>query len=417
MKKTSNNPLSVLNFKLLWIGESISVLGDQFALIALPWLVLQLTGSSVALGTVLALMAIPRALFMLIGGAIVDKYSARDIMILSNILRFILVGILTALIFLNTIQIWMLFLFALLFGMSDAFYFPAQNSLVPQTLKKEQLQMGNTLIQGMAQISSLLGPALAGIIIGLLAKNNVEGTKNLTGIGAAFLIDTLSFLATIITSWLIRIPKNSNHQEENMWKSIKVAGLFVWNNPLFRLIFLIVMVLNFFIVGPFTVGVPVLVNNKFAEGATAYGIITATFGGGSLVGIILSGVLPKIRSRLFGPLIMVLIGLQGITLAFIAYSSSLPLTVFITSIMGVLSGYTNLLAFTWLQKRIPEALMGRVISLIMFASTGLIPVSSMLSGFLLTFSVTIVFLGAGVLTALFSFIMVLNPLLAKMGDD
>src|SRR5712664_2638975 len=70
-------PLSVRNFRLLWIGESISLLGDQFYMIALPWLVLQLTGSALALGTIMALASIPRALFMLIGGAFVDRFSPR----------------------------------------------------------------------------------------------------------------------------------------------------------------------------------------------------------------------------------------------------------------------------------------------------------------------------------------------------
>src|SRR5215470_10467588 len=86
------SPLGVRNFRLLWIGEGISLLGDQFYLIALPWLVLQLTGSALALGTILALASIPRAIFMLIGGAFVDRYSPRSVMIWSNAARFVLTG-------------------------------------------------------------------------------------------------------------------------------------------------------------------------------------------------------------------------------------------------------------------------------------------------------------------------------------
>src|SRR5919197_4754758 len=82
------SPLSVRNFRLLWIGEGISLLGDQFYLIALPWLVLQLTGSALALGTIMALASIPRALFMLVGGAFVDRFSPRTVMVASNAARF-----------------------------------------------------------------------------------------------------------------------------------------------------------------------------------------------------------------------------------------------------------------------------------------------------------------------------------------
>ena len=99
------SPLSVPNFRLLWIGEGISLLGDQFYLIALPWLVLQLTGSALALGTILALASVPRAVFMLIGGAFVDRYSPRTFMIWSNFARFVLVALLSVRVLTNTIRI------------------------------------------------------------------------------------------------------------------------------------------------------------------------------------------------------------------------------------------------------------------------------------------------------------------------
>src|SRR6187401_2806805 len=111
------SPLSVRNFRLLWIGESISLLGDQFYMIALPWLVLQLTGSALALGTVLALAGIPRALFMLIGGAFVDRFSPRAVMLMSNVARLVLVALLSALVVTNAIRIEMLYGFALAFGL------------------------------------------------------------------------------------------------------------------------------------------------------------------------------------------------------------------------------------------------------------------------------------------------------------
>jgi MFS family permease len=114
------------NFRLLWIGEGISLLGDQFYLIALPWLVLSLTGNPLAVGTVLAMAGIPRALFMLVGGALTDRFTPRKLMINSNLARMILTGLLAALVMANLIQLWMLYVSALLFGFVDAFFFPAQ---------------------------------------------------------------------------------------------------------------------------------------------------------------------------------------------------------------------------------------------------------------------------------------------------
>src|SRR6266496_6100822 len=211
------SPLSVRNFRLLWIGEGISLLGDQFYLVALPWLVLQLTGSALALGTIMALASIPRAVFMLLGGAFVDRYSPRSVMIWSNFARFVLVALLSVLVLMGTIGIEMLYVFALAFGLADAFYFPAQTAIVPQVLSEDQLQAGNTFVQGTAMLSGFLGPALAGGLIALLGHaataSNTPGTQ---GIGIAFGIDTLSFVASLLCLSLMRISsvtKQANKQQ------------------------------------------------------------------------------------------------------------------------------------------------------------------------------------------------------------
>src|SRR6266498_1924800 len=92
------NVLRIRNFRMLWIGEGISLLGDQFYMIALPWLVLLLTGNALTVGTVLATAGIPRALFMLVGGALTDRFTPRKLMISSNLARMVLTGLLAALV-------------------------------------------------------------------------------------------------------------------------------------------------------------------------------------------------------------------------------------------------------------------------------------------------------------------------------
>src|SRR5258708_10632228 len=168
-------------------------------MIALPWLVLQLTGSALALGTVLALAGIPRALFMLIGGAFVDRFSPRSVMIVSNFARLVLVALLSALVLTNNIRMEMLYAFALAFGLADAFYFPGQSAIVPQLLSKDQLQAGNTFVQGTAQLSLFLGPVLAGALIALLGHAATSDSAPSTqGIGIAFGIASLSLVASLL---------------------------------------------------------------------------------------------------------------------------------------------------------------------------------------------------------------------------
>src|SRR5215813_10825940 len=130
-EKPERGPMAVRNFRLLWSGETISLLGDQFYMLALSWLIIQLTGSGIAVGTVLMAGGIPRVLFMLVGGVMTDRMSPRTMMIVSNAVRGILTVILTLLVLTSTVQLWMLYVLAVAFGTADAFFHPAYMAIVP----------------------------------------------------------------------------------------------------------------------------------------------------------------------------------------------------------------------------------------------------------------------------------------------
>jgi MFS family permease len=102
----ARHPLFNRGFRYLWIGNTVSGCGDQFFLVALPWLILQLTGSGAVLGGIMMVEAIPRAALMLIGGAVTDRVSPRKIMILTAASRTFLVAALAALIWTNHVQVW-----------------------------------------------------------------------------------------------------------------------------------------------------------------------------------------------------------------------------------------------------------------------------------------------------------------------
>jgi MFS family permease len=413
-------PLSVRNFRLLWIGEGISLLGDQFYLIALPWLVLQLTGSALALGTVMALAGIPRALFMLVGGAFVDRFSPRAVMIASNLARLVLVALLSALVLTNNIRIEMLYVFALAFGLADAFYFPAQSAIVPQLLPEPQLQEGNVFVQGTAQLSLFLGPVLAGGLIALLGQTaSAAGTPSTLGTGIAFGLDTLSFVASLICLNLIRVPAVARQTgpQQDVIASIREGFAYVWNRSLLRVLFPVIVAINFLVMGPLFVGIPVLAATQLVEGAAAFGIIMSAFGGGALLGIVLSSVLPPLKPGQLGLLLLLSITFQGVAVAMMPLFSSTLVIAVIALLMGAANGYVKLIFFTWLQKRIPQELMGRVMSLLMFSSIGLAPVSNALAGAILQINLNMLFIGGGVLMAALSLLCILLPAARHMGTE
>ena len=395
--KPQTNVLAIRNFRLLWIGEGISLLGDQFHMIALPWLVLSLTGNALAVGTVMAMAGIPRALFMLVGGALTDRFTPRKLMIGSNAARMLLTGLLAGLVATNLIQLWMLYALALLFGLADAFFFPAQTSIVPQLVDADQLQQGNALIQGTATLSLLVGPILAGTAISWLDRGVARSTS---GIALAFAIDSLSFIASIITLSLMRIERSKAHAENTksgVIASIRQGLLYVWNDSTLKIVFPIVMGLNVLINGPVAVGIPVIARTRFAEGAAAFGLIMSLFGGGALVGTALAGTLPKPSNKWLGTVSLSVLSVMGIGLAAIGIAPTMYIAAAAGLMMGTANGYANILLITWLQQKVAPELTGRIMSLVMFAAIGLNPLSTALAGALIGLNVTVLLVCSGIL--------------------
>ncbi|HJL62019.1 MAG TPA: MFS transporter, partial [Pseudomonadales bacterium] len=188
------------NFLLLWAGSLISMVGDAFSMIALPWLVIQLTDNAFTLGTVMATAAIPRALFILVGGALADRFSPRRVIMDTKILYLVLVTMLSALVISESIEMWMVYVFALLIGAVGAFAFPAQSAILPQLVDKDELQVANSVMGGTAQICFLVGPALAGGLIVILSGGDLTNLSadsppdDLRAIGTVFAIDAITFM-------------------------------------------------------------------------------------------------------------------------------------------------------------------------------------------------------------------------------
>jgi MFS family permease len=417
-----SSPLNLLrnrNFRLLWVGEAISLLGDQFYLIALPWLVLQLTGDALAVGVVLALAGVPRALFMLVGGALTDRFSPRAVMLASNLLRMVLVALLSVLVIGGLIQLWMLYLLALAFGIIDAFFFPAQSAIVPRLVGKEQLQAANAVIQGTMQVSLFAGPVLAGTLIVLLG--NGQGGQDLDGIGLAFAIDALTFLASAVTLWMVRdggpagVPEDAG-EDESLLPAIAAGLRAVWNDAALRAFFLLIAVSNFLVNGPIIVGIPVLADTRFAEGAAAFGIIMSAYGGGSLMGTLLAGLLPRPPGRVMGVILGAIWSGLGLGVLALGLISTTPMAAVTAFAMGVANGYVVILFVTWLQRRTSEDMLGRMMSLLMLASVGLLPVSNVLTGALVGLNARALFVTAGGLMVILVFLSMLNPAVRAMEE-
>jgi MFS family permease len=399
--------MSLRDFRLLFSGATTSLLGDQFAFIATPWLVLKLTGDPLALGIVLALEGIPRSIFMLLGGAITDRISPRIIMLLSDIIRFVLTALMALAIFTGTVQIWMLYVFGLGFGLVSGFAIPAGNSIVPMLVEEQDLAAGNSMMMGTGQLVGFIGPTIAGILIGRFSQSPL-------GIGLAFGIDAVSFAVSAITLWIMRgggkrQVSSSSKQKENVWDSILAGMKYLWTEKPLRVMFMVMMALNFLFVGPILVGIPVLASQRLPEGAVAFGLLMSAYAGGNLAGYLLAGSLPRPTGKTMQILLISLLAGFGLALASFGFIRTTLVDFCLMLLLGVGNGYIGITLFTWIQTRTPREILGRMMSMIMLASTGLVPISQAASGALSKWSLTSLFAGAGAAILLVTFWTAIQP--------
>lgn len=411
------------DFCLLWGGEGVSLIGDQFYLIALPWLVLKLTGDAFAMGTVLALAAIPRALFMLVGGALTDRFSPRALMLASNLMRLALVASLALLTIAGGVELWMLYGFSLLFGLADAFFYPAQTSIIPRLVGQERLQTGNAIIQGTAQLSLFLGPVLAGTLISLLdgGATVAAGTPDMLGIGVAFAIDAATFVVSALALSFIRLAPlaaagGESRQEGGMFASIAEGLRVMWQDRVLRYYFVLIAAANLLITGPFSVGIPVLADREYSGGAAAFGLVLSVYGAGSLAGVVLAGLRKRPSARRFPALMLGLTAFMGVSLALLGTVTVMVPAALVAGCMGAAQGYVVIQFITWLQMRTPAHLLGRMMSLLMFAVVGLTPISSFVSGALIQAGAGRVLVGAGLLMVGVVLFAALSPCVWRLGD-
>jgi len=402
------------DFRRLFAGVTTSQLGDQFALVATPWLVLQLTSDPLTLGLVLALEGFPRAILMLIGGAMTDRFSPRKILLISDIVRFALAGLLGFAVLSGAIELWMVYAFAIGFGLVSGFSIPAGNSIVPMIVDEAELETGNATVMGGGQVVGFLGPVTAGILIGSYAGS-------LHGVGIALLFDAATFAFSALMMWQMRTGRHqtktlATHENELLWTSITDAINFVWNQATLRLAFFIIAMVNLLFVGPIMVGIPVLAVQRLAEGAGAFGLLMSGFAGGNLVGYLLAGFLPKPSKTSMRLILSVLLLGFAFVLALLSVVASTWLDFALLFGLGIGNGYATIVLISAIQKNTTKQMMGRIMGLLMFSSMGLVPISQAISGLISRSDVGLLFLVAALPMAGIAVWATMQPALSSIGE-
>lgn len=386
------------DFRLLFSGQAISFIGDQFHLIALPWLVLTLTHDPLQLGAVLAVAGIPRAALMLFGGAWADRHSPRTIMLVSDALRFVVTAAVAAAVLTGVAQLWMVYALAAVFGVVTGFFMPAAQAALPRVVAEEQLEGGNAFMMGANQLAAFLGPVAAGALIAAFGEGAASGSQQAAstlGIGIAFAVDAMTFLASACSLLAMRaIPAANADPDAHPVRDIIEGLRYSFDSAHLRNMFVILAGANFLVAGPMFVGMPVLAKTQLG-GAAAFGMVMSAYGFGSLAGMGIAAGLPRPSDRAFGWLgVSLLLGFAA-AMGAISYVSSVWTAVALMVATGIGNGFIGVHAITSLQRLASEKYLGRVMSLITLAMVGLMPVSQALSGAVVRISPQALFVSSG----------------------
>lgn len=373
------HPLRNPKYRLWLIGGTISLLGDQFYMVALPWLILQQTGSAVAMGTVMMTGSIPRALLMLMGGVVSDRISARKIMMTTATARTICVAVIGALIWFRILQMWELYALAIAFGVADAFAAPAATAYLPSLLQPEQLVAASSVGQSAAQLTTIAGPVPAGFVIKTL------------GTAWAFFLDAISFLFIIGALWKLPDPPKLQAARKSVLPAIAEGITYVGRDVPLRSLMLLAMMMNFCFFGPVSIGLTYLTKTRFGSPAIL-GMLMSAVAAGSLLGALLAGVW-KIRRR--GVLILLVAAALAPCLGSIGLWERLWPLAGVLFAIGVLAAFMNVHISAWVMQRIDAAVRGRVASVLMLATFGIMPISFAAAGFLIAWNLKFTFLIAG----------------------
>ncbi len=387
------------NFRWLMAGSAVSLLGDQFTLLALPWLVLRLTGDTVALGTVLALVGIPRAVFILVGGAVVDRFSPQRVLMLTKYVNTVLLAVLALGVWQGALALPAIYAMSLALGISSAFSIPSGTSILPHALPPAQLAGANGVMMGLRQLSMFIGPLAAGVMIAVFGDGS-GGVQDARGIAIAFGLDAFSFAlsAWTLSRVVMRPLPASPVRNAPILASVAEGLKNVWSDAQLRTLYLYWGAVAVLVLGPLQIALPVLAGSTPGLGASALGLMLGAHGAGTLIGMAASGMRPGMRIGTLGTSVLladIAIGLLFVPMGGItaAWQGAVLMI-----LVGALGGFMQVAVFTWVQKRVPPAMIGRAMSLFMFIFMGLVPVASAGAGWLLrVVTLPQLFAGSGLL--------------------
>ncbi|MBM6617168.1 MFS transporter [Bacillus suaedaesalsae] len=381
-------------FLFLWIATAFTGLSLSMYLISETWFVVNRLKQDSWLGIVMMITTIPRILLMAVGGVVADKLSRSQTMFLSNFTRGLLVAGLVVLLLTDVLNVWLLLVFAFFFGVLDAFFWPASNSFIPMIVQKSQITRANSIIQTTSQLTLMIGPALAGFIIKFYSFAGAFGTAAILLIVSSLIMKSMKEES---------IEKGDLLNSSNLKADLKEGIRYVKGMPFLLTVMSTSIIVNFLLVGPINIGLPLLVEHTLKGDILDLSYLESSLAIGMFAGAIITGVVNFKKKRAI--MSLSLIAILGVLNGLLSQMTFLWYGIAIMVIAGICLAISNIISPSLTQELVEPAMMGRVQSLMATAAMGFTPLSFAFVSALLSFGVTIqvIMLISSLLMTLFVF--------------
>jgi MFS family permease len=358
------------NFLALWSGFTLSSIGDALTRVALTWLVFEETKSAQALGILTIAYTAPILIGGLIAGPLLDRFSARRVMILDNVLRGLIFAAIPLLNAMNKLEIWQLYLFAAVFGSLMMISLAGTPTLIPLIVKQEQLETANAMETLSYTLSGVIGPPLAGLLIVWIGTANVV------------IFDALSYFsfAVMLSTMSVREAGHPAFEKRKVTFGVMDAARLMAGDKILLSTTLMFMSFNIGL-GAMTVYLP-LVSDRISPGSPeVFGLLLGAMALGEVISAWLAGSL--ILRMSLGTRIALAQILSGLSIIFLILSPAFWATATGLFLLGFFSAPLTIWAQTLRMQIIPVELRGRTFALLRTLMQGATPLGGALAGFLL----------------------------------
>lgn len=357
--------LRIRNYRLYFIGQSISLSGTWMQTVALGWLTLEVTGSGSQLGLVVAVQFLPILFFGFWGGMIADLFNKRKILIWTQAAFGLLALVISIIVYLGAVRPWMLFAFALAWGIIRIFDNPTRMTFVSEMVDADHLKNAVSLNATENNLARAVGPSIGGILIATM------------GIAFCFLFNALSYLIVIVMLYRMREEELHRTPQPREGRHLREGLHYVKSMPLIRNILIMIAIMGTFAY-EFQISLPIFAEQTFQAGASAYAALMAAFGLGAVIGGLYAASRHKIAPHQF-----VISGvLFGVSITATSLAPTLALAILGMVVVGIFSINVTSLGNTMIQLESVPQMRGRVMALWEMAMIGSTPIGGPIIGWI-----------------------------------